>query len=126
MINVVHIERNEDVRELVSFGLDQDGEFHLRQYKSLDEAIEECSEDFRPDLVVTAYTQFITPSCNAPARACHQAWEDAKVIYLTAEARPGIHEILMDHGVVDIITKPFDPMDLPQRLKSFFQEKRSN
>lgn len=120
VIRVIHIDRDEDVREIVALGLGsaQDAEFELLQFESLEAALTAGESDFAPDIVVTAYHQFADRDGSAPAQKCLQAWPNAQVVYLTTEVNPTVQEALYAHGVADIVSKPFDPIALPDRLKS--------
>ena len=51
--------------------------------------------------------------------------EDLPAIFMTAKVQP--HEIaaLKDLGALDVIPKPFDPMKLPETIRSIWTESMS-
>ncbi len=44
-------------------------------------------------------------------------WQDIPVIMLTAHSDPKTIENALAYGIVEYITKPFDPMDLREKLE---------
>ncbi|MFZ0034796.1 MAG: response regulator [Sedimentisphaerales bacterium] len=52
-------------------------------------------------------------------------WQDIPVIMLTAHSDPKTIENALAYGIVDYITKPFDPMELRERIEKALSPSKS-
>ncbi len=53
-------------------------------------------------------------------------WANTAVVFITAKAQPSEVARLMGLGAVDVIAKPFDPMDLHERINAIWHDHCGN
>jgi len=87
----------------------------------------DCVEDYKPDLILL---DVMMPLMDGPTTFKNlqenEKTNDIPVIFMTAKAQ--VHEVkaFSDSGVIGIITKPFDPMQLCSIIKEFWDENNRN
>jgi len=82
----------------------------------------ELLEDFNPDLVII---DALMPDMNGleVLAAMRQVggFEETPAVFLTGLVLERDLRDLRQSGAVDVVTKPFDPMTLPQRIQSIWK-----
>jgi two-component system, OmpR family, response regulator len=117
-LKIFHVEDDLDIQEIAKLSLEALGGFTVHQCASGKQALDEV-EGFGPDLFLldvmmpemsgdTLYTKLkaIPGLKNTPA------------IFMTARAQAENIAYLKELGALDVILKPFDAMDLPEKIKA--------
>lgn len=106
------VEDDDDIREITKLVLSTIGHFNVVAYSSGEEALKKVLED-RPQLILL---DVMMPNMTGPMILEKlQLMPDAAsipVVFLTAKVQKSELMSYRTLGVVDIITKPFDPMAL--------------
>jgi len=117
MIKVIHVEDDDDIRELVGLSLDATGDFELLSFASGVDALR-AVEVFGPDLLLL---DMMMPNMNGietlEAIRKMEGYSKIPAIFLTARASVNQNEELLDAGALDVIVKPFDPLELGREVK---------
>ena len=117
---ILHVDDEMDIREVASLALEGVGGFSVESCASGEEALERAPV-FRPDLILL---DVMMPGMDGPTtfRALERIPEvtGTPVIFMTAKAQS--HELAAYHdcGALGVITKPFDPMTLHQRIEEIW------
>ncbi len=115
---ILYVEDDPDIQAVARLALEAVGGFTVKICSSGQAAIDEA-EAFDPDLLLL---DVMMPGMDGPAtlRALRAipALAEVPAIYMTAKIRPEEIESLRAQGAVDVITKPFDPMTLPDRIRA--------
>jgi two-component system OmpR family response regulator len=113
---IMMVEDDPDIQIVASLALEAVGGFEVLVCSGGTEALERV-DGFAPDLVVL---DVMMPGMDGPTvlknlRGRPQT-ENLPVVFMTAKAQS--HEIALykEMGALDVVTKPFDPMTLPQTL----------
>jgi len=113
------IEDNEDMMDYVRGVLS--GEAHIQTATNGIEAIDQIKTS-PPDLIIT---DLMMPKMDGIALieklSEHKRWKDIPVIVLTAKAIPEQKTELLRIGVVDYITKPFEPDQLMLKVRNMLK-----
>ena len=117
MIKLLHVEDDPDIREIALMALDLSGEFEVLQCSSGEEALAQV-QSYTPDVFLL---DMMMPGLNGRQTLDKMREQPtlAKVpaIFMTARAQHSEIEELMRVGAADVISKPFDPMALPEQIK---------
>jgi DNA-binding response OmpR family regulator len=120
MIKVIHVEDDDDIRELVGLSLDVAGDFELLSFASGIDAIRAVGV-FGPDLLLL---DMMMPNMNGveTLEAIRQMKGYSKIpaIFVTARAGVDQNKALLDAGALGVIVKPFDPLELGGEVKAIF------
>jgi two-component system OmpR family response regulator len=118
---ILLVDDDEDIREIAQLTLESVGGFEVMSCSSGEEALE-AMESFAADLVLLDVEM---PGIDGPAtlEAMRLDSRGVPVIFLTARA-PQEAERYRELGVLDVIPKPFDPMDLPGRVRAIWSRSR--
>ena len=87
----------------------------------------DCVEEFEPDLILL---DVMMPEMNGPDTfkklTENPKTKDIPVIFMTAKAQ--VHEVkaMLESGILGIITKPFDPMQLVASIDEYWKEYNAN
>lgn len=118
MINILHVDDDEDIRTITELAISLDADFALVQCASGAEAIER-SRSASPDILLL---DMMMPGMNGD-----ETWDRMKsevgldsvpAVFMSARADREFAKTMLDKGAAGIITKPFDPMTLCSELKS--------
>lgn len=116
---VFYVDDDDDIRHIVTLALSLDPSVELRAFASGEEALSAAGHgDWRPDIVML---DVMMPGMNGPALM--KSLQDlphfaaAPFVFLTARARLADIEDYKAAGAADVILKPFDPINLAQRLR---------
>ena len=117
---ILHVEDDEDILMIARLALADLGGFEVMQCSSGNEAIAKARE-FEPDLLLLDY---MMPEMNGmqTLQALRQIAElsQTPAIFMTAKAMENIEGEMSGMGVLGRITKPFDPVTLPNEIRRFW------
>jgi two-component system OmpR family response regulator len=119
---ITYVEDDEDIRSLVEVALRDIAGFDLHVCESGDKALT-TAPDFGPDLIIL---DVMMPGMGGGAETLRRMREipclsETLVVFMTAKAQN--HEVkqYLELGATDVIVKPFNPLDLAQRLQSIWK-----
>jgi two-component system, OmpR family, response regulator len=119
--SVMYVDDEPDIREIVELSLGLSGELTVSLCESGVKALE-VLETMRPDLVLL---DVMMPGLDGPATLERMRQQEqtrtVPVIFMTAKALPQEIDRFMKLGAIGVISKPFDPMKLVQRVKEIWQ-----
>ncbi len=115
---IMHVDDEPDIRELTRLSLEMMGGFDVVQFASGVEAVE-AAASHRPDLVLL---DVMMPELDGTEtfrrlRAL-EAYRDIPIAFMTAKASVNDQKELLALGAITVIAKPFDPMTLPDIVRS--------
>ncbi len=117
---ILHVEDEPDIREVARLALETVGGFVVESCASGEDAVVRAPA-FRPDLVLL---DVMMPGLDGPAtfQRLRQipGFEKIPVIFMTAKAMPQEIERFRELGALDVITKPFDPMELASQIRAIW------
>lgn len=123
-IKLLYTDDEEDIREIVEFALEDEG-FILELCASGQEALETL-ETFKPDMILL---DVMMPGLDGPGtlQALRKlpGFEKTPVIFCTAKALPDEVEQLISLGATDVISKPFNAMELPERIRAIWTDRHA-
>lgn len=116
---VLHVDDEDDIREIVEISLTLDPAFSLRSAASGAEALAVLDDGYRPDIILL---DVMMPEMDGPGtlkrirqRPEH---EHTPVIFMTARAQASELDQYRALGALDVIVKPFDPIGLANEIRS--------
>lgn len=123
---ILHVDDDEDIRAVTRVTLEVVGQFDVLQCASGQDAIERAA-DFRPDLILL---DVMMPGIDGEQTFCKlreiDALEDVPIVFATAK----VHEDSLKHlrtiGAAGIVSKPFDPIVLPETLQEIWVRSRQS
>ncbi len=117
MIKVMHVDGDSETREMVDMVLYLTGEFVVMPCETGAEAVEQLSV-FGPEVILIDTPPTTSDATNTMA-AIHSKpeFQDTPIIFMTPDGTQGNLTALQDAGAADVISKPFDPMGLADRIK---------
>jgi len=118
---ILYVEDEADIRAVAEIALEAVGGFELKTCSSGQEALTEVT-DFGPDLLLL---DVMMPGMDGPTtlEALRKLPElsDVPAIFMTAKVQPEEVTALKKAGVLDVITKPFDPMGLADQILTIWR-----
>jgi CheY-like chemotaxis protein len=121
----LHVDDDQDIREIVVFSLEGIGGFEVRSCASAEEALN-AVDKFNPDV---ALLDLMMPEVDG--EQLFQMLRDRPtsrllpVIFITAQALESTKRRLVSQGALEVISKPFDPLTLPTQITAIL-DKNSN
>jgi CheY-like chemotaxis protein len=118
---ILHVDDDEDIRSIADIALKLVGQFELLQCASGKKATEQA-EVFCPDLFLLDYMM--------PEMDGEETFRELRslpglgrvpVVFMTARVDNEFANRLRRDGALDVIAKPFDPMDLANQLRALWQ-----
>jgi two-component system OmpR family response regulator len=121
-VRVLYVEDEEDIRMVAQIALDGEG-FELLACSSGKEALAKAA-DFAPEAILL---DVMMPGMDGPTTLSelrkHPKLADVPVVFMTAKVQPSEIEQLKAMGALDVIPKPFDPMELGEQLRAILDSK---
>lgn len=125
LVRILHIEDDPSVQEVVRVSLEDVGGFTVATRSSGRDGLA-AAGTFLPQLVLldVMMPEMDGPETLARLRAL-PGMKDVPVVFMTARAQH--HEVAeyLALGAAAVITKPFDPMTLPERLRTLWRDWQS-
>ncbi len=122
---ILFVEDDPDIQTVARMALEAVGGFRVLACSSGQEALEKLAE-FPPDLVLL---DVMMPGMDGPATlaALRRLPEAASipVVFMTAKVQTQEVALYRELGAVDVIAKPFDPMSLPETVRSIWSRLRA-
>jgi len=118
---ILYVEDEADIRAVAQVALEIVGGFELKVCSSGQEALAEAVA-FRPDLLLL---DVMMPGMDGP-NTLEALWQlpglsNIPAIFMTAKVQPDEVAALNKSGILEVITKPFDPMDLGDQIRTIWQ-----
>jgi CheY-like chemotaxis protein len=120
---ILHVDDDEDIRVIANMALEMVGNLEVLQCGSGREATEKAA-DFAPDLFLLDYMmpemdgeQTLRALRNLPGL------QYVPVIFMTARVQADIADGLRREGALEVITKPFDPMELANQIREVWSSR---
>jgi two-component system OmpR family response regulator len=114
---ILYVEDDPDIQAIARVALEAVGGFTVEIYDNGKSAIA-AAASFMPELMLI---DVMMPDMDGPTTLAalrdQPALTDTPAVFITAKVQPDEIEKLQNHGAVDIITKPFDPMTLSDKLR---------
>lgn len=118
---IVHVEDDPDIREIAKIALEIVGGLTVVQFASGQEAIEGAVAA-RPDLFLL---DVMMPGMNGEetlqALRAMPEFATTPVVFMTAKAQQSDVRKFIGAGALDVIVKPFDPMELASQIVGIWQ-----
>ncbi|MDO6456060.1 MULTISPECIES: response regulator [Celeribacter] len=117
---IMHIEDDPDIREITRMSLELVGGFDVIQFEGGDIALENLPDD-APDMILLDVMMPVMDGIETYARLREiDAYKDVPIIYVTAKTSKSDFKHLKENGALDVIIKPFEPMELPDQLRAIW------
>jgi CheY-like chemotaxis protein len=117
MIKLLHVEDDADIREIARLSLELTGEFDVVQCTSGPDALNRV-QNYTPDVILL---DMMMPGMTGKEALAHlrhiPELADTPAVFMTARAQVAELDELRAIGAVDVISKPFDPMSLGEKIK---------
>lgn len=118
MIKLLHVEDDADIREIAKMALELSGDFEVVQCECGEDALR-CVADYAPDvLLLDMMMPGMTGRQTLEKIRENPAFQSTPAIFMTARAQPNELDELRSIGATEVISKPFDPMSLPDQIKA--------
>ncbi|EEB84577.1 response regulator [Roseobacter sp. GAI101] len=118
MTKLLHVDDDDDIREVTKIALEIFDDFELMQCASGEEALRAVGE-FIPDVLLL---DVMMPGLTGPQTLekirMMPGLAEVPVIFLTARTATDENKELWDLGALEVMNKPFDPMLLSQQIKT--------
>jgi two-component system, OmpR family, response regulator len=119
--SILYVDDEPDIREVVEMALSLAGKWTVKTCGSGTAALQLLSS-FRPDLVLL---DVMMPGLDGPATLARMRSDESlsriPVVFMTAKALPQEVDRFMSLGAVGVISKPFDPMRLAERVQEIWR-----
>lgn len=117
---ILHVDDDEDILELTRMSLELIGGFEVHQCNNGESAMAEI-DGFAPDLLLFDVMMPVIDGPELFARIRKMpGHEKTPVVFMTAKAETVFNEELIAKGAWACITKPFDPVTLPDQLREIW------
>jgi CheY-like chemotaxis protein len=117
-MKVLIIDDEDDIRRIACLSLSRVGKMEVVDASGGPEGVRKAASE-RPDAILL---DVMMPGLDGPATLSalrsNPATAEIPVVFLTAKAMASEIERLLGLGARGVLTKPFDPMSLPQELKT--------
>lgn len=119
---ILYAEDEPDIQQVAEIALEMVGGFTLKTCSDGNEALNEAV-GFAPDLFLF---DVMMPGMDGPTTLKKLRQEpslaDTPVIFMTAKVQPDEVAELKALGAIEVIAKPFDPMELANQIKAIWQQ----
>lgn len=119
---ILYAEDEPDIQQVAEIALEMVGGFTLKTCSDGSEALNEAVT-FAPDLFLL---DVMMPGMDGPtalkALRLEPGLADTPVIFMTAKVQPNEIAELKALGALEVIAKPFDPMELANQIKAIWQD----
>ncbi len=117
-MKVLVIDDEEDIRAVSRMSLERVGGWDVLVAESGERGLD-LAADERPDLILL---DAMMPGMDGPATIkrlkASPATSEIPVLFLTAKLQPADRQRYLELGAEAVISKPFDPMKLPDEVRS--------
>jgi len=117
---ILYVEDDPDIQAIARLALENVAGFTVHVCSSGEAAVREAA-DFAPDLVLL---DVMMPGMDGPstlaALRTQPPLADTPVVFMTAKVQPSEVRHFRSLGALDVIAKPFDPMNLGTQLRAIW------
>lgn len=121
LTRVLYVEDEPDIQAVARIALEMIGGFTVKVCSSGEEALREV-EGFQPQFIVL---DVMMPGLDGPGtlQVLRQrpALVDIPVAFMTAKVQPSEVAHFRSLGAIDVIPKPFDPMQLADQIRALWK-----
>lgn len=118
---ILYVEDEPDIQTIAQIALSDIGGFTLESCSSGAEAIQKA-ETFQPDLILL---DVMMPTMDGPETLTQlrklENTATTPVIFMTAKVQPQEIEHYKNIGAIDVISKPFDPITLAEKIRTIME-----
>ncbi len=118
--NILYVEDEPDIQEIAKLALETLGGFTVKICGNGEQAIREAPS-FKPDLILM---DVMMPGMDGPTTLQelrkNASLTNTPVIFMTAKVQAHEVEHYMSIGAIEVISKPFDPMTLSDKVKTIW------
>lgn len=115
---ILYVEDDQDVSEIVKISLSEIGGFEVQHFSTGAEGLE-ALKSFTPDLILL---DVMLPDINGLDlfQEIRRQYEQQNfpIIFMTGKSQLHEQEVYQGLGATAVITKPFDPVQLPDRIRA--------
>lgn len=119
---ILYAEDEPDVQTVVELTIQSMSNYEIKLCDN-GKTLLECVEGYSPDLILL---DVMMPEMDGPTTfrnlQLNEKTKDIPVIFMTAKAQVHEIEIFKETGVLGIITKPFDPINLCNDIQKIWNE----
>lgn len=119
--NILYAEDESDIREIAKIALEDIGGFSVTYCSNGLEVLEKA-KNIKFDLIIL---DVMMPELDGPAVLQElrklSSFESIPAIFMTAKIQPDEIAKYKEIGAIEVITKPFDPMTLAERIKKIWE-----
>ncbi len=123
LTTILHVEDEPDIREIVGIGLGEGSGYEVLSCATAADALSAVRDGRRPDLLLL---DVIMPDMDGTdllaALRREPGIAGVPAVFVTAKTEPAEIAPLMDAGAADVVSKPFDPMTLGERLERIWEQ----
>ena len=120
---ILCVDDEEDILQVAKLSLEMVGGFEVTLCHGSRGAVAEA-RDFRPDLVLL---DVMMPEMDGPTTFTHLRADEVAagipVVFMTAKVQPSEVQHYLDLGAIGVVSKPFDPMTLPQEIQEMWKNR---
>lgn len=118
--HILYVEDEPDIQAVAKLALEMVGGFTVKVCSSGEEALREA-EAFAPDLILL---DVMMPVMDGPGTLAAlrklPATANVPVVFMTAKVQPAEVALYKSLGALDVIPKPFDPMQLANQVRAIW------
>ena len=122
LTRVLYVEDDDDIQAVAKLALEIVGKFTVKICSSGEEALQEAVS-FAPDMILL---DVMMPGMDGPTTLARlrqfPELERIPVAFMTAKVQPQEIELYKSLGAVDVIAKPFDPMQLSAQVRALWEK----
>lgn len=123
-VKIMYVDDEPDIRTIVQFSLEDEEDFEIKICASGQEALDTVGS-YQPDLVLL---DVMMPGMDGPTtlqRLRQQpGLEQLLIAFVTAKVQPQEVVQLKALGAIEVIAKPFDPMQLADQVRRLWEKHR--
>ncbi len=121
LTNILYVDDDMDIQLVTKFALEELGGLTVEACTSGPEALERVAE-FQPQLMIL---DVMMPGMDGPTTLMElrrlPTTAETPAVFMTAKVQTQEIADYKDLGAIDVITKPFDPMALPDQVKGIWE-----
>ena len=125
MIKILHVEDDQDIREITQLSLALSPDIELIQCVTSEDALEATAE-LVPDLFLL---DVMMPGMSGPELLTELRsrphLRQVPAVFMTARVQRNEIQAFLEQGAMDVIAKPFDPVTLAERVTAMVEKGRS-
>jgi len=120
--NILYVEDDPRIQTITRLTLEKIGGFNVKVCSSGKEALNAISE-FKPELLLL---DVMMPDMDGPTTLLAlrriQGYENIPGIFITAKAQYQEIDSYKEYNILDVISKPFDPMTLSASIRAIWEK----